>query len=200
MTCWMICPFYLEKTWTKIPGRFIQNPTKTLFPFDLERILYQPWGSLGYLPQILCGSFFVREILHIRIAVYYLSSFGVMQKACLMFGRNSQSWMQVCKSMVPWGFPTLYSYILHVRCWTLLHNLASPCCWFFRKEKKTKRCPCLMDTFIFIWALIYNGYDFSHVNVGKSGFPNPPKQKSSKTYPDTVDGKDPAPPGMYKTL
>lgn len=29
---------------------------------------------------------------------------------------------------------------------------------------------------------------------------SPPKQKSSKTYPDTVDGKDTAAPGMYKTL
>ena len=118
----------------KNPWQVYSKPNQYFIPLWFGK---NSLSTLGYLPQILCGIFFVREILHIRIiAVYYLGSFGVMQKVWLMFGRNSQSWMQVCKSMVPWGFPTLYSYILlHVRCWTLLHNSSSPCCWFFRKEK-----------------------------------------------------------------
>ena len=91
------------------PGKFIQHPTRSSLPCNVRRSLYNPY--------ILCGLFFVREILHIRITVYYLRSFGVMQKLCLMFGRNSQSWMQVCKSMVPLGSPRcipIYYYMLDV--------------------------------------------------------------------------------------
>ena len=49
--------------------------------------------TLGHIyPKFFISFFFVREILHIRIAVYYFRSFGVMQKVCVMFGRNSQVW------------------------------------------------------------------------------------------------------------